>query len=187
MITPNQLTLFRVVIAFVSPVLLLLNRSLSCDLWVVFLFTIACITDWWDGYLARKQSMITGTGKIMDPIADKILILGLMTVFVKLGLYSFGWIFFILIREVSVTAIRLIRFRKGKAIPAEWAGKMKLGFQIASVYLTFFLLIFYDAHNGQDLSDSVMYFNLFHYLGIVLANIFTVLSGFLFFKRLNQQ
>lgn len=186
MITPNRLTYLRFFLAFLCPFLLLLNRSLITDLWVILFFVIACITDWWDGHLARKYSMITGTGKILDPIADKILILGLMIVFVYLGLYSAEWIFFILIREISVTVTRLIRLKKGKVIPAEWAGKVKVGFQITSVSASLLLLSFLDIYTDKRIPDFYLFLNFLHYFMIILANIFTITSGFLFFKRLFQ-
>ena len=183
MITPNHLTYLRIVMAFFCPILLLTNPSLSTDFWVMFLFTFACITDWWDGHLARKHGLITGMGKILDPIADKVLILGLMLVFVYLGLYSFAWIFFIIVREVSVTLTRLIRLKQGKVIPAEWAGKVKVGFQISSVSISLLLLTYLDFPGGNK--DFFSVFNVFNQIGLLLANVFTISSGFLFFKRLS--
>ncbi len=188
MITPNRLTYLRIILAFFCPLLLLLNRSVATDYWVMFFFTVACITDWWDGYLARKYSMVTGIGKLLDPIADKALILGLMLVFVSLGLYSFAWIFFILVREVAVTCTRLIRLQKGKVIPAEWAGKVKVGFQITSVSISLILLTYLDAHSEEPIvSDFFTALHLVHYGAIFLANFFTIISGFLFFKRLGSK
>lgn len=184
MITPNRLTYFRFFLALLCPILLLLNRNLATDFWVMLLFTIACMTDWWDGYLARKYSMVTGIGKILDPIADKVLILGFMLVFVYVGLYSTGWIFFIIVREISVTVTRLIRLKKGKVIPAEWAGKVKVGFQIASVSTSLILLTFLDAYSDSRIPDFYLFLNFSHYLMILIANIVTIISGFLFFKRL---
>lgn len=181
MLTPNRLTWFRVVIAVVCPFFLVINRTYQGDVWVILLFTIASITDWLDGYLARKKSMVTGTGKIIDPIADKILILGLMVTFSYLNLYSFWWISLIVIREILVTATRLYCFWKGIVIPAEWAGKLKLGVQMTSVYLTLFLL------TALDLSQTGSFLRFFvrvHWIGIILANYFTVKSGALFFKHL---
>lgn len=186
MITPNQLTYFRILIAFLCPLLLLLNRSAAMDYGVMFLFAVACATDWWDGYLARKYSMVTKAGKILDPIADKVLILGLMLVFVYLGLYSFGWIFFILVREIAVTSTRLVRLQTGKVIPAEWAGKIKVGFQIISVSFSLILLAYLDVHSGETGSLFFSVLNFAHYAAIFLANFFTVTSGFLFFKRLRS-
>ena len=186
MITPNQLTYFRIVLAFFCPLLLLLNRSIAADYWVMFFFTIACVTDWWDGYLARKHSMVTGAGKVLDPIADKALILGLMFVFVYLGLYSFAWIFFIIVREVAVTYTRLIRLKNGKVIPAEWAGKIKVGFQITSVSISLILLTYLDTTEGNA-SIFFSALNFANYAALFLANFFTISSGFLFFKRLGSK
>lgn len=184
MITPNQLTYLRFFLALLCPILLILTRNPISDILVLFFFILACVTDWWDGYLARKYSMETGTGKTLDPIADKILILGLISVFMYLGLYSFWWIFFILAREISVTATRLIRLRKGQIIPAEWAGKVKIGFQIGSVCASLLLLTFLDFYIDKRIPDFYLFLNFLNYLGILLANIFTIGSGFLFFKRL---
>lgn len=185
MITPNRLTYFRIVLAFLCPILVLSARNAVSDVLVMFLFTAACVTDWWDGHLARKYSLITKIGKILDPIADKMLILGLMLSFVSLGLYSFAWIFFILVREVLVTTVRLIRLLRGQVIPAEWAGKLKIGFQIGSIYSSLLLLFVLDLHFKTEIPRLV--FNAIHYLGILLANVFTITSGLLFFKRLGPK
>src|SRR3990167_7632457 len=123
MITPNRLTVVRIIIAFVCPVILITQRSLTNELIVMVLFTLACVTDWWDGHLARKKSMITNLGKIADPIADKLLIIGLMFTFAYLELYGYEWVLVIFIREVIVTIARLIKLKQGKVIPAEGAGK----------------------------------------------------------------
>ncbi|MBI4394790.1 MAG: CDP-alcohol phosphatidyltransferase family protein [Candidatus Omnitrophica bacterium] len=183
MITPNRLTAFRVFLAMISPLLLIWNRTLMIEVFVTLLFTTACITDWWDGYLARKKSMVTATGKIVDPIADKLLILGFMITFSFFKLYSFIWILPILIREVSVTWARIIRLRRGRVIPAEWAGKVKVGFQIASVYASLLFLMALDS--GLDRS-FLLPLQVLHYIGILVANIVTIISGVLFFKRLGK-
>ena len=76
MITPNILTLFRVMLALICLPLLIIFRSAGSDLVVLLLFTAASITDWWDGYLARKMHEKTVLGSYMDPIADKLLLVG---------------------------------------------------------------------------------------------------------------
>ncbi len=184
MVTPNQLTYLRIVLAFICPIVILSIRSVPGDLWAMFIFTVASVTDWWDGHLARKYGLVTGVGKILDPIADKVLILGLMAVFVKIGLYSFAWIFFILIREVFVTTTRLIRLKKGKVIPAEWAGKVKMGFQIASVSMSLITITFIDVYSNRQLPGFYSFLYISNYLLLISANIFTITSGILFFKRL---
>lgn len=187
MITPNRLTALRIFIALASPLLLIGSRSLLTDLIVALAFTIACITDWWDGYLARKRSMITWSGKIIDPIADKLLIGGLMLAFSFLGLYAFAWVLPILIRELIVTIARLISLRRGKIIPAEWAGKVKVGFQIGSVYATLVFLIVLDSRPFLKPEPIVfLAFQSLHYLWIFLANLVTIISGIIFFRRLSE-
>ncbi len=130
--------------------------------------------------------MVTGMGKILDPIADKALILGLMLVFVYLGLYSFAWIFFIIVREVAVTTTRLIRLQKGKVIPAEWAGKVKVGFQITSVSISLILLTYLDTIEWNE-SDLFPILNVINYAALLLANFYTISSGYMFFKRLDAK
>ncbi len=188
MITPNRLTALRVMIAFIGPLLLIWNRSFQNELIVLIGFTLACITDWWDGYLARSKSMITWTGKIADPIADKLLILGLMFTFSFLGLYSLWWVVPILVRELVVTGIRLVNLKQGRVMPAEAAGKIKVGFQIGSIYATLTFLLVLD--RGIFLEpNSILRASLqaLHYLGIFLANIVTILSGIIFLYRLSRQ
>lgn len=183
MITPNRLTALRIVIAFLSPLLLLWNRSLTQEVLVFLAFTVACITDWWDGYLARTKSMVTWSGKIADPLADKLLIVGLMGTFSYLGLYSFWWVVPIFIRETVVTSIRLMSLKQGRVIPAEAAGKVKVGFQIASVYFTLVFLMILDTNPE---SSFLRLFQILHYAAVSLANVFTVLSGAIFFYRLRK-
>ena len=187
MITPNRLTVLRMVIAFLSPALLIVNRSILIDVLVFVLFTVAVVTDWWDGYLARTRRMVTSTGALMDPIADKLLILGLMFAFSFIGLYAFEWLVAILVRELAVTIARLIYLNQGRVIPAEGAGKLKVGFQIGSIYATLVFLVIRDSNVfGTSYVALTIVFHGIHYLGIFLANFFTLVSGILFFKRLEE-
>jgi len=186
MITPNRLTALRILIAFISPLLLIWNRSFLIESIVFVAFTAACITDWWDGHLARTKSMVTQTGKIADPIADKLLILGLMATFSFLRLYSFWWVVPILVRELAVTTVRLVNLKQGKVIPAEAAGKIKVGVQIASIYVTLGFLMVLDKGSVELGSFLLNLFQILHYFGIFLANIVTVISGVIFFYRLNK-
>lgn len=187
MITPNHLTGLRILIALASPLVLMWNRSLASELIVIFAFTIACITDWWDGYLARKKSMVTWAGKIADPLADKLLILGLMFTFASFRLYTIEWILPILMRELAVTVARLVSLRRGRVIPAEWAGKVKVGFQIGSIYATLVFLIAFDSGLFFEPEPIVLFVcQSLHYAGIFLATVVTIASGVIFFHRLGK-
>jgi len=183
-ITPNRITAFRIVLAITLPLLLLWKRSFGAELVVLFGFTLACVTDWWDGHLARKRGMTTSSGKIADPIADKILILGLMMTFCHFRLYGWEWIALILLREVTVTATRIYYLVKGRAIQAEWAGKLKVGFQIGSIYATLLFLMAYDAGIGDV--QLVRALKDLHWGLILVANAITVFSGALFFSKLRH-
>ena len=125
---PTALTLSRL---FVIPVFLLVAPGYP--LAGAAVFTLASMTDWLDGYLARKMGCITKFGIIMDPIADKFLVISALLLLVHLDEVSF-WIAAVLIaREFAVTAIRVVALSKGTIIPAEMGGKIKTVFQFCSI------------------------------------------------------
>ncbi len=106
-------------------------------------FSLASATDWLDGYLARKWGQVTKIGKLLDPIADKILIVSALVVLVELRSdIVHSWIAIVIIgREFAVTGLRAIASSEGIIIPAETVGKYKVGAQIAAVL--FLLLDYY--------------------------------------------
>ena len=187
MITPNVLTLLRILIGIVCPILLFQYRSFPMDLGVIAAFAVACLTDWWDGHLARTRLMVTRFGKIMDPIADKLLIVGFMSTLSLMKFYPFEWIALIFVREFAVTMARFIKLGKGNVIPAEWAGKMKVCFQYGSILSTLLLMTALDSSFlGFDSSPALQFLYALHYLGILLAVILTLCSGLIFFHRLAE-
>ena len=184
MITPNQLTIFRVILALICPAILIHERSLTNEIIVTVLFSIACFTDWWDGYLARKHGMITSLGKIADPIADKLMTIGLLATFAYLELFGFEWVVIILVREVAVTIARFIKLRNGKVLPAESAGKIKVTFQIASIYAALIFLMLFDSKLFFEPEPYFLFvFQSLYYIGIFIAVLMTVISGIIFFQR----
>ena len=131
---PNVLTLFRILLTFVF-IVLLTKEGLGSKIFALIIFTLASLTDFLDGYIARKYDLISRFGKLMDPIADKFLILSAFFIFTQLRVIA-SWMFaVILAREVIVTGLRLFAVRKGQALAAEGAGKLKTVLQIISVYL----------------------------------------------------
>ncbi|MCL1948697.1 MAG: CDP-diacylglycerol--glycerol-3-phosphate 3-phosphatidyltransferase, partial [Turicibacter sp.] len=86
----------------------------------LIIFLVAAVTDFFDGYLARKHNMITNFGKFMDPLADKLLVTAAFLVFIELGLLP-GWaVFIILAREFMVTGLRTLAAAKGVIMAAGW-------------------------------------------------------------------
>lgn len=129
---PNLLTLSRAVLGLFIPWLILAGQT-PLAIAAFFLFILGAVTDYWDGSLARKMNLVSDFGKITDPVADKILILGPLAAFVSLGHYSAVWVVPIFIREILVTFCRIGWLLEGRAVGAEMAGKYKLGTQVALI------------------------------------------------------
>ena len=129
---PNSLTLFRVAAVPIIVILLLFPNRL-CSFIAALVFSAAAITDFLDGFFARQRGLVSNFGKVMDPIADKVL---MSTSFIMLASLQWipAWIVCIIIgREIAVTGLRNIMAQKGKDLSASSLGKYKTGFQIASI------------------------------------------------------
>ena len=167
----NQLTLAR--IFFVVPIVLLLYfpGKLTCFLAAV-LFSIASITDFLDGHIARKANMVTSFGKFLDPLADKLLICSILIMFVELGWVP-AWVTIVIIgRELAVTGLRAMARDEGVVIAADKYGKSKTVMQIVAIIP---LLLHYSWF-GVDL----------HLLGtflLYIALVLTILSGLNYFYK----
>lgn len=133
---PNKLTVFRIVISFFFLVFLFVSPP-GAKTVALFLFIIGTITDIYDGKLARKLGQTTDFGKLMDPIADKILICSAFISFAQLNPINISaWMpALIVIREFSITAFRLYALSKGHIIPADRKGKQKMASQSITVLL----------------------------------------------------
>lgn len=138
---PNKLTIARIILAFVF-ILLLFMHGLGAKIAAFVVFLLASFTDLLDGYLAKKNSQITDFGRLMDPIADKILILSAFLAFVEMGLVPAWMVVIILFREVAVTGLRILALNKGRVIPADSGGKHKTVSQVAAILAILLLIIF---------------------------------------------
>lgn len=123
----NKLTMFRIVISFFF-LLFLFIQTPGAKTVALFLFIAGVITDFYDGRIARKLKITTDFGKLMDPLADKILILSAFIAFIQLDPIRIpAWMSALIVaREFSVTAVRLSALLKGKVIPADRKGKQKM-------------------------------------------------------------
>lgn len=124
--TPNKLTILRVILIPVY-MILYLSESLACTYAAIAVFIIATLTDQLDGHLARKNNQITTFGKLMDPLADKILIMSALVSFVEKDMpyITSGVVMVILAREFIVTGIRLVAMGENTVIAASMWGKSK--------------------------------------------------------------
>jgi len=129
---PNALTLLRI-LAVPVVVVALLGETPNGDVIAAIVFALAAATDGLDGYIARSRESITTFGKLMDPLADKLLIVGALLSLVSLDRLE-AWIAMVIIaREVAVTILRTIAAERGLVIAASWLGKAKTVLQIAAV------------------------------------------------------
>ena len=129
---PNALTLLRI-LAVPVVVVALLGESPNGDALAAAVFALAAATDGLDGYFARSRGAVTTFGKLMDPIADKLLIVAALVSRVSLDRLE-AWVAMVIIaRELAVTTMRAIAVERGIVIAASWLGKLKTVLQIAAV------------------------------------------------------
>jgi CDP-diacylglycerol--glycerol-3-phosphate 3-phosphatidyltransferase len=129
---PNALTMLRI-LAVPVVVVALLGETPNGDVIAAAVFALAAATDGLDGYIARSRDSVTTFGKLMDPLADKLLIIGALLSLVSLNRLE-AWIAMVIIaREVAVTILRTIAAERGLVISASWLGKAKTALQVAAV------------------------------------------------------
>lgn len=171
---PNTITLLRLgVVPFLF--ILLSDPGKSWSLIIAGLFVVASITDFFDGYIARKYQMITTMGKFLDPIADKIIVNSAMILLIPIGRIP-AWIVVItIIRDLMVDVIRSIASSEGIYIQASRLGKQKTVAQIIAVTA---LIIHYPflGFNAHAVGIAVLY----------VAFIFTIYSGIDYLVKLFQ-
>jgi len=129
---PNILTLSRIAAVPVVVFLLLFESKQNC-FWAAFVFTAASITDWLDGYLARKWGIVTVLGKFLDPLADKLIVMAALIMLIPLDRVPAWAVFVILAREIIVSGIRSIASTEGIVIAASNLGKYKTIFQMVAI------------------------------------------------------
>ena len=137
---PNVITVVRILMAPLVFWLLLADGGADGPLrwWSAVLFIIAISTDWVDGWLARSRGLVTDLGKILDPIADKLLTSGALVCLSILGELPWWVTAIIIVREVGITIWRLVELRRGNVVPASSGGKLKTIVQ--SVAISFALV-----------------------------------------------
>jgi CDP-diacylglycerol---glycerol-3-phosphate 3-phosphatidyltransferase len=130
---PNFLTVVRILMVPVV-VVALLEETPNADMLAAIVFAVAAFTDGLDGYIARSRGSITTLGKLMDPLADKLLIIAPLVSLVSLGRIA-AWVAMVIIaREFAVTALRMVAVEQGVVIPASFSGKVKTITQVAAIF-----------------------------------------------------
>lgn len=178
-IIPNVLTIVRIVLVPVFIVLMILYHLHASTVLLAFsllVFMVAAYTDHLDGKLARRWQVVSNFGKLLDPIADKAL---MISAFVLLSLFQNLWWWFtavVILRELAVTGLRMYLLRSGEVLPASKGGKIKTSLQILMVFLWMLAGICYPLH--AQLGIFIMYLAI---AALIAAFVATLLSGMVYF------
>jgi CDP-diacylglycerol--glycerol-3-phosphate 3-phosphatidyltransferase len=181
MILPNQLTVLRIILTPVFVVLFLAEEPILKQISIV-VFIIAAVTDWYDGWLARKFDYITAWGQFLDPLADKVLTSAAFLVFAFTDVLELWMVIVIIIRDFAITGLRLYADFLKKSFATSKLAKWKTFFQMAFIYylLTIYTLktIDYIFIGNEKLFEvlSDKYFIFYTMLFITLFTLFTGIS-----------
>ena len=163
---PNKLTILRVVL--VPAVCVLIGLGLYP--WAAAVFALAALTDFLDGYLARRDGLVTVFGKFLDPVADKLLVLTAMIMLAEKGLLPAWAAVVVAARELAVDGLRLVASGSGKVVAAKMPGKIKTVLQLMCVLSALIL--------GGHAVTTVL---------TVAMAVMTVYSGALYFRELGGE
>ena len=176
---PNQLTILRIILTAFF-VFFIFIPGLAFKALALIVFAAAALTDWLDGKIAKSRNLITNFGKIMDPIADKILVLGAFLSFIQLQLIPAWTVVVIIGRESVITSLRFFAFSKGRVIAASKGGKYKTVSQMAAIFIILISLIFKEAFRMGCSSWGAAfdrYAGIVVYLAMLSTVVLTLISG----------
>ncbi|MGH7896690.1 MAG: CDP-diacylglycerol--glycerol-3-phosphate 3-phosphatidyltransferase [Candidatus Binatia bacterium] len=175
---PNLLTFGRIAVVPLI-VWLLRDEGPVAGLLAALTFLVACLSDYFDGYLARRYTLTTTLGKFLDPLADKLLVAGILIMLVGMAREPRvpAWLVVIIIgRELAVTGLRAIAASEGIILPAEELGKYKMIFQMFALHG----LLLHYSYLGVDFHLAGMYF-------LWISTVISVWSGSVYTTRVGRQ
>ena len=177
---PNVITISRLVLSVVLFALISLWKGESCGIAAAILFSVAVFTDAVDGYLARKYNLVTQLGRILDPFADKVIVLGTFIFLLERAPASgvnAAMVVVVLGRELLVTGIRSFLEQNGKDFSANWIGKLKMVLQSVALIASLLSISTVIQPSGFLLTRDVLLWS---------AVAITVYSGWLYIQRAIQ-
>lgn len=176
---PNKITILRIIMVPIFVTLMTLDGLWEYMKYVALgVYLLATLSDYVDGMIARKKGLITNFGKLMDPLADKILVAAGFIMLTEIGIVP-AWITFVMIgRDLFMNTIRMFAVGDGVTISAGISGKIKTAFQLVGVSLGIIATqpIFAFIENGTKMNLFELSTNAFMSISIVAAMFFTLLS-----------
>ncbi len=180
---PNLLTLFRIALIPVVALFIYWGDPVSCII-AVILFWVAGVTDWFDGYIARRQGLVSMTGKFLDPLADKLLVLTCLITLIPMGRLPAWIVVLIVAREVSVTALRALASGEGMVISAGEAGKLKTAFQMTGLLGLIIHFSYQVNYYGYEMTVN---FHLIGFYLLLISVFFSLWSAWEYFYDFLQE
>lgn len=175
----NYLTFLRIILAFFC-IGFILRNNFNSILIAFIIFIIASLTDLFDGMFARRHNLISDLGKLLDPIADKILIIGVFLGFLQLKVVVNAWmVTVIMLREFIVTGLRLYVLKSGEVLEARRWGKHKTVSQVAGIIVIFISLLLFKKFPQNNF--VIFLYTKLTYLIMWYVVIITLFSGFYYF------
>lgn len=182
MTIPNQLTITRIILTPIFAISFLIDDR-TINQFSLFIFLMAALTDWYDGWLARKYNYISELGKLLDPLADKILTSVAFLCFVAVGILEMWMVVLIVIRDLLITLLRIYCEYKNRTLFTSYLAKVKTAIQMIFLY---YLLIFFIGlernlfgfENKKELIDIFLNKSIIYYamLFITLITVYTGLT-----------
>lgn len=185
---PNKLTILRIISVPFFVLFMLLSGDIfpHRNLVALAIFGIASYTDHLDGKIARRDHLITNFGKLMDPLADKIMVMSALICFVANGMTNTVFVLLIMVREFAVTSIRLIAVEQGRVIPANNWGKAKTVSQIVAICIVLLTQYILDlgAYGILALPTEMLspIFTWVNFVVMAIAALLAVVSGIIYAK-----
>ncbi len=176
---PNKITVLRILLAFIF-MILLFSRGVIFKISAFGVFVLAAFTDYLDGFIAKKYDIISDFGKIMDPVADKVLTLSAFLAFVEMKLIPAWMIVIIIMRELLITGIRIMALRRHAVLPAGKGGKHKTVSQMMSIFVILIFIVIKEMGTGTvgfwNASFEYWYRQLIFILMLITVAL-TIISG----------
>ncbi|MEG8947325.1 CDP-diacylglycerol--glycerol-3-phosphate 3-phosphatidyltransferase [Rosettibacter firmus] len=179
MVLPNQLTVLRIILTPIFLYLFLYGENTTLQISFV-VFIIAAITDWYDGWLARKFNYITEWGKFLDPLADKILTSAAFIGFVLVNVLELWMVILIIIRDILITGIRIYADYKKVSFSTSYSAKWKTFLQMFFIYYLLFIYTIKTIdwiYTGREKFFNLLLHPLLIYYSMLFITLFTVVTG----------
>ncbi len=170
---PNRLTILRMILVPAVMIFMLVDFFEGSVLGITYesliaalIFIVASLTDWFDGYIARRDNLVTNFGKVMDPLADKLIVTAVMLCLLKNGIFPIWCVMIILARDFLITGIRVIAVAEGISVAASMWGKVKTTIQMIAMVIA----VLFGA-------SEIPFLYIVAQAGIYLSTLATLISG----------